>query len=78
MEKTIRSISVTLAVIIFFGMAIIGYFTGSSPAVCCERALVGAIITYLVISISAKAVARIIINAIVEKRVDRMMEKENR
>jgi hypothetical protein len=77
MEKKIRSVSVTLTVIIFFAMALVGYFAGSSPAVCCQRALAGAIITYLVISISAKAIASIIINTIVENKVDHILENRN-
>ena len=78
MQKSIRSIAVISAVLIFFVMAFVGWFAGLSPAACCQRALTGAVIAYVIVSLAAKAVIAIVINAIVKSKVDKMIKEENR
>ena len=78
MNTTIRSTAATLGALIFFVMAIVGSICGHSPAICCNRALIGAVITYIVISIAGKSIMNIIINQIVENKVNRLKPKDKR
>jgi len=75
--KNIRSIAVTLAVLIFFVMACVGMVKGYSPATCASRAFFGAAIAYLVVSAAARAVMNIIIDAILESKLKKSAQKDN-
>lgn len=72
-----RSTAVKFAIILFFFLAIVGWLTGASPATCCSRAFGGAVIIYLVIRLAAKAVNAIILNQIVNYKVNKMAEKSD-
>lgn len=76
MKTFIRSIATTFAVPAFFIMAIVGWCSGLSPATCCSRAVIGAIITYIVFSWAAKGVMSIIINEIVESQLNKANQKD--
>jgi len=45
-----RSVAINIAVLCFFALSIIGWMTGHSLFICCKRALIGAIITYVTVS----------------------------
>lgn len=77
MSKSIRSVAVYFAVMIFFIMSLTGWFCGQSPATCCNRAFVGAIVTYVAVSIAAKAVTKVIMDAIIESKVAKLEKKES-
>ena len=77
MQKEVRSIAVSFAVFIFFVMSCAGWFMGVSPGTCAARAIGGAAITYLVISIAARIVMSIIIDSIVENKFIKPAQKEN-
>ena len=77
MRKKIRSVAATAAVMIFFLMSIVSWFTGVSPGTASVRACGGAIITYLVFSIAGSIIANIIINEIIENRCRKLAEKDN-
>ena len=72
MDKSIKSIAVYFAVMIFFVMSFVGWFCGQSPATCCNRALLGAIISYIAVSIAAKAITKIIIRHIIDRKVQQL------
>ncbi len=76
MQKSIRSIATTFAVLVFFVMAVLGWCCGLSPATSCTRSVAGAIITYLVISWAAKGVMSIIINEIIVSKINKANEKD--
>jgi hypothetical protein len=75
-QKYIRSIAITFAVLVFFVMAVIGWFGGLSPATCCLRSVIGAIIIYIAVSWSARGVMSIIINEIIESKVNEANQKD--
>ena len=77
MQKEIRSIAVSFAVFIFFVMSCAGWFMGVSPGTCAARAIGGAAITYLAISIAARVIMSIIIDSIVENKFIKPAQKEN-
>ncbi len=76
MKTFIRSIATTFAVSAFFVMAIVGWCSGLSPATSCSRAVIGAIITYIVFSWAARGVMSIIINEIVESQLNKANQKD--
>ena len=75
MKKQVRSIAVTSAVAVFFVMACIGCFKELAPATCCSRALAGAIIAYIAVSLSARAIVAVIVGEIIESRVNKLIEE---
>jgi hypothetical protein len=77
-QKYIRSIAITFAVLIFFVMALVGWFSGLSPATCCSRSAIGAIITYIAVSWSARGVMSIMISEIIESKVNEANQKDKR
>ena len=77
MRKRIRSIAATAAVLIFFLMSIVSWFTGVSPGTASVRACGGAAITYLVFSIAGSMIANIIISEMIENRCRKLAEKDN-
>jgi len=78
MQKETRAIAVSFAVFIFFVMSCAGWFMNVSPGTCAARAIGGAIITYLVVSIAARLIMRIVIDAIVEKKFIEPMRKDDK
>jgi len=77
MTRTIRSIAVYFAVMIFFVMSLVGFSCGLSPATCASRALTGAIITYIAVLCAGKIILRIIINAIIDSKLTQTPKRDN-
>ena len=71
MNAYIRPIAITIAILTFFSLAVIACLTGSTPATSCYRATIGAIVAYLLVSLSARVVTVIIINAMVADRLNK-------
>ena len=76
MDKHIRAIAITCAVITFFLMACLGCLCGLTPATACTRAILGAVVAYLTSSLAARAIVTIIINAITESAVRYSREED--
>jgi hypothetical protein len=72
-----KSIAVSIAVICFFAVAIIGLISGLSPFTCCKRALVGAAAAYIAGTWAVKAINAILINAMISSRIKQQKEDEN-
>ena len=64
-----RSIAVSIAVICFFGLSFIGWISGLSPFTCCKRALVGAVVSYIAVSLAVKVINAILTNAMIMSRM---------
>ena len=77
MPLHVRSISVSVAVICFFGIAVIGWISGLLPFTCCKRALAAAIIVYIAASLAVKAINAILINAIIKDQMNQQKGKVN-
>jgi hypothetical protein len=69
MPLHVRSIAVTIAVICFFVLSIIGGFCGHSPFVCCKRALIGAILAYITGGWAVRAINAILVNAMIANQM---------
>ncbi len=69
MDKPIRQIAVCLAVLLFFLMAAAGWLSGHEPAVCTQRALVGAVVLYLATRVAGNLVMRILVQAMAQDRM---------
>lgn len=65
----IRSIAVSVAVLCFFAMGIIGSFGGLSPYTCCKRALLGATVAYLAAGVAVRAINAILTQAIIASQI---------
>jgi len=77
MPLHVRSIAVSIAVTCFFGLSLIGWFSGLSPFTCCKRALVGAVLVYIASTLAVRAVNAILISAMVTHQMNRQKEKDS-
>ena len=77
MPLHIRSIAVSIAVVCFFGLSLIGWISGLSPFTCCKRALVGAVLAYIAVAWAVKAINAILINAMITNQMNRQKEKNS-
>ena len=75
MPLHVRSIAISIAVICFFGIAIIGWIGNLSPFTCCKRALTGAIFAYIIAGCAVKMINTILINAMIKNQMDQYKEK---
>jgi hypothetical protein len=72
MPLNVRSIAVSISVLSFFGLSLIGWLSGLSPYVCCKRAIAGALIAYIAGSFAVKAVNAVLIDAMIESRHEKI------
>ena len=70
MPLNVRSIAVSIAVIFFFVLSIIGGVYGLSPFVCCKRALIGAILAYIGGGWAVRAINAILVDAMIANQID--------
>ena len=70
-----RSISVSVAVICFFGIAVAGWISDISMFTCCKRAIIAAIVTYVVTVLAVKTINTILIDAMVKNQMNKQKEK---
>lgn len=71
----VRSTAITLTVIAFFTLSIIGWLSELSPYTCCKRALFGALCVYFVTKLAVKVINAILVNAMVTSKENK--EKAN-
>ena len=69
MPLHVRSIAVSIAVICFFVLSIVGGVCGLSPFVCCKRALIGAILAYIAGGWAIRAINAILVDAIIANQM---------
>lgn len=70
MPLHVRSIAVSIAVVCFFIVSLIGWGSGLTPFVCCKRALIGAMLAYIAGGWAVKAVNAILINAMIANQMN--------
>ena len=71
MPLHVRSIAVSIAVICFFVLSLVGWICGLSPFVCCKRALIGAVLAYIAGGWAVRAINAILVNAMIANHVNR-------
>jgi hypothetical protein len=74
MPLNVRSIAVSMSVIFFFGLGLVGWLSNLSPYVCCKRAVTGSLLVYIVSSFVVKVINAILIDAFI---VNQMSKQEN-
>lgn len=77
MPLNVRSIAVSIAVICFFGLSLVGWYSGLSPFTCSKRALLGAVIAYIAGTWAVKAVNAILMNALVKNKMNQEEEQDS-
>ena len=77
MLLNVRSISVSVSVIFFFTLGFVGWLSDLSTYVCCKRALIGAVISYVLISWIIRLINAILMDAIIESQVNQQKESES-
>lgn len=69
-----RPAAIKISVLAFFLVAITGQCYGISPFCCCKRAMFAAIAAYIVTTLFIKAVNSILLNAMIDKEVDKQKD----
>ncbi len=77
MPLHVKSIAVSIAVICFFGLSLIGWISGLSPFICCKRALVGAALAYIAGAWAVRAINAILISAMITNQMNQQKEKNS-
>jgi hypothetical protein len=77
MPLHVKSIAVSIAVICFFGLSLIGWISGLSPFICCKRALVGSVLAYIAVAWAVKAINAILISAMITNQMNQQKEKNS-
>ena len=75
MPLPVRSISLNIAVICFFGIAATGWISDLSPFTCCKRALIAATVAYAAAVLAIKAINAILISAMAKSQVNQQEGK---
>ena len=70
MPLHVRSIAVSIAVICFFVMSLIGWASGLMPFVCCKRALIGAVLAYMAGGWAVRAINSVLVSAMIANQMD--------
>jgi hypothetical protein len=71
-----RPTAISVAVLCFFVISFVGVFYELSPFTCCERALIGAAIAYIVTSIVVKILNAVLTSAIIDSYTNKQKENE--
>lgn len=75
MEQEIRKAAGYAAVFVCFLLALVSWAYDCGPGVCAGRALTGALVIYVVVSLAGSLVVRILIGAMVESRMEKQHVK---
>ena len=75
MPLNVRSIAVSIAVICFLGLSLVGWVSGLSPFTCCKRSLTAAVCAYVIAVCAVKAINAILMNAMMKSQVNQQKEK---
>ena len=77
MPLHIKSVAVSIAVASFFGVSLIGLISGLSPFTCCKRALIGAVLAYIVGIWAVRGVNAIVVSAMVTEQMNEQKEQNS-
>jgi hypothetical protein len=66
-----------MSVICFFAVGLIGWCTGLMPFTCWKRALAGAVVVYVAVTLVVRAVNAILTDAMIESQLRKLGEKAN-
>lgn len=69
MLLNVRPIAISIAVICFFSMAVVGLISELSPFTCCKRAILGALFAYIAGAWAVKAINAILLNAMITSQM---------
>ncbi len=69
-----RPAAVKISVLAFFLVALIGQYNSVSPFACCKRAILAAILAYIVTTLFINALNFVLLNAMIDKEVDRQKD----
>ncbi len=75
MPLQVRAIAISVAVIFFFTVSLIGWISGLAPFTCCKRALTGAVVAYVVAVLAVRAINAILVNAMLKNQMNQHEER---
>ena len=70
MPLDVRKVSVNFAVIFFFSLSVVMILSGLPLFTCCKRAIMGAVVVYIVAGIGVKLINLILIDAMMTQQLE--------
>jgi hypothetical protein len=70
-----RAISVSVSILCFFVISLIGWFGKLAPFTCCKRALIGAAIAFVTAGFAVRAINTILVSAMIDSHIKQSKEK---
>ena len=70
MKKITRPIAVPAAVMVFFLMAAVGVYSDVAPHAVALKAGIGAVITYVVVSLAVRLFVNVMVDSMVRKKMN--------
>jgi hypothetical protein len=77
MPLHVRSIAISVAVIFFFILGLVGWIGGLSPFTCCKRSLAGAVVAYIAAVYAVKVINAVLINAMIKRQLSKQKEQDS-
>ena len=77
MPLDVRSIAISVAVMFFFILGLVGWFGGLSPFTCCKRSVIGAMAAYIAASYAVKVINAVLLNAIIQRQLKEQQERSS-
>jgi len=74
--QALRRIAVSVAVAGFFGLALVSWLSGLEPLDCSIRAVVGAAVLFVVVTIAGKLALSVIVSAVIQNSQRRSSMKD--
>jgi hypothetical protein len=71
----VRPIAISVAVVFFFGLSIVGLLNGLASFTCCKRALIGAALAYIAASLAVNIVNAILTSAIIDSHTNKQQKE---
>lgn len=70
MPLHVRPIAISVAVVCFFGLGLVGWASSLAPFTCCKRALAGAVLAYIAAALAVKAINAILTSAMITSQMN--------
>ena len=76
MPLNVKTISINIAVICFFGLCVVALLSGLSPYICCKRAIIGAVIVYISANFTVRLINIILFDAMITQHIEQENNSE--
>jgi len=77
MPLQVRPTAIMVAVLFFFVIALVDWFSGLDTFTCCKRAVTGAVLSYVAVALAIRLINVILLNALIDNQVNKRKQEIN-